>query len=159
MSTTPMTRSDVERIVRKARENDHRPDLYGVDLRGVDLSGLDLSGSDMRGANLDDTNLFDANLLWARGVVPLGHTPSGPAYMVPLPNGTWQLTVGCWDGTIADLRNLIAGDDWPEAEGVEQSRRRPILTRLADHADFLAAYHDDWLTAVVKRWGDKETTR
>ncbi|MFL0459096.1 pentapeptide repeat-containing protein [Kytococcus sedentarius] len=199
MSTLPIIRSDVERIVREARRRGHRihladldlsrldlsnaelrwanlrwanlsgADLRGADLRGADLHGADLSraalgGADLRGAemtyaNLSKTNLRGAHLSRAWGVALLGEVPSGPAWMVPLPNGTWRLTVGCWDGTTYELRTLIEGDDWPEAEGDEQDRRRPILTSLADHADNLAAYHDDWLQAVVKRWGDKETTR
>ena len=43
MSTTPMTRADVIRVVHEARKRDTRPCLPGVDLRGVDLSYLDLS--------------------------------------------------------------------------------------------------------------------
>lgn len=179
MTTTPMTRDDVKRIVREARVMGVRPVLDGADLREADLfeidlskaylRGVDLSGANLRGANLSrakldwanlsGADLYGADLRGAVGVVDLGRTPSGPAWMVPLPNGTWQLTVGCWDGTRAELRTLIAGDDWPDATGTEQARRRPILASLADHADNLAAYHHDWLQAVVKRWGDKETTR
>ena len=133
--------------------------FFDTNLSGSDLSNTDLSGSNMRKANLDGTNLFEANLSCARGVVALGCTPSGPALMVPLPNGTWRLDVGCWEGTTTDLRDMIAGESWPEAIGMEKDRRRPILTTLADLADAQAAYHHDWLQAVVKRWGDKEATR
>lgn len=183
MSTTHMTRDDVIRIVQEARERGETPDLCGVELRGVDLSridlsdvnlfganlrgafflgtnlrGVDLSGTELTGvnlyaANLAGVNLYGANLLWAMGVVTLGCTPSGPAHMVPLPSGIWRLDVGCWEGTTTDLRTLIAGDDWPEAVGIEQDLRRPVLTALADLADAQAAYHSDWLNAVVERWG------
>lgn len=183
MTTTPMTRRDVERIVQEARKRNIRPSLYDADMRDVDLSDLDLSKvflyranlrgaffsgtnlsgaslpwadmsfADLRGANLDGADLHETNLSWALGVVPLGHTPSGPARIVPLSNGTWWLTVGCWSGTTDNLRTLIAGDDWPEAVGIERDLRRPVLESLADHADNLANYHSDWLDAVVKRWG------
>ena len=171
--TTPLTRSEVEHAIREAHEEGERPNLCGANLRGVnlsranllgaDLSDADLRLADLRWANLRDANLAGADLHWADlsgadlrgalGVISLGETPSGPAHMVPLPTGTWQVTVGCWSGTTTALRELIAGDDWPEAEGDEQDRRRPILTALADHADSLAAYHADWLTAAVERWG------
>ena len=133
--------------------------LRGADLTGADLRRADLTHTNLFGANLTGADLAGASLIGTRGVVGLGCTPSGNAYMVPLPNGTWRLSVGCWDGTHAELRTLIAGDDWPEAEGAEQDRRRPILAALADFAGTQAAYHDDWLQAVVKRWGDKEATR
>ena len=182
MTTTSVTRSEVERIVREAREKGDHPNLRGADLRDADLSeadlrevdlrwanlrwadlhradlgGADLRWADLRGADLRDADLSEANLHGVRGVIPLGCTPSGYARMAPLPNGTWRLTVGCWGGTTAELRTLIAGEDWPDATGPERDRRRPILAALADLADAQATYHAGWLTAVVKRWGDKET--
>ena len=65
MSTTPMTRDDVERIVREARERGARPDLSETDLRGVDLFRVDLRGADLRGADLSGTILREADLFRA----------------------------------------------------------------------------------------------
>ena len=191
---TRLTRADVERIVREARERGVRIDLSGLDLRwailadatladailvdadltgahlsgadltGADLSGADLTGADLRGADLPGADLTGADLRGAilrgaKGVISFGTTPSGVARMIPLPGGFWWLTIGCWSGTTYDLRTLIDGDDWPEAQGDEQDRRRPILAALADLADAQATYRHDWLEAVVERWGDttKET--
>ena len=196
---TVLSRSDVERIVREAREAGARPDLAGADLRGADLReadlyradlreaslyradlagadlrgadlyradlreadlreadlrGADLHGADLRGADLHGANLHGANLHKAVGALSLGDTPSGPANLRPLPSGRWLLTVGCWSGTTADLRALAAGDDYPSGcDASERARRRPILMSLAAYADVLAAYHRDWLTAVVDTWG------
>ena len=77
-----MTRAEVERICKEARDAGEFPylsglDLSGLDLRLVDLTGADLSlvdlslvdlwgsnmsGANMSGANLCDTNLCDTNL-------------------------------------------------------------------------------------------------
>lgn len=67
-----MTKEDVERVVRKARERDERPDLTctnlerakltDVNLSGADLRSANLSGADLRGANLHGANLTGANL-------------------------------------------------------------------------------------------------
>lgn len=69
--------------------------------------------------------------------------PSGLVTLTPSADRTVLLLAGCWHGTPDDLRTLIAGDDWPEARGDEQDRRRPGLTALADLAD-----------AVAATWGD-----
>lgn len=92
----------------------------------IDLA--DLRWADLRGADLRGANLYGANLREAKGVL---HIPAG------LPSGEltlwhhdeeWRVRVGCWEGTPDDLRALIAKDrDWPEAEGEEIKRRRPLL--------------------------------
>lgn len=105
-----------------------RADLYGAYLRGAYLYGADLSRADLSGADLSGAYLSGADLSGAKGVL---HIPAG------LPSGTltlwqhddeWRVRVGCWEGTPDGLRALIAKDrDWPEAEGEEIKRRRPIL--------------------------------
>ncbi len=57
-----LTREDVERIVKEAREKQQRPDLRGADLRGADLRGADLERANLRGAYLRGANLKGANL-------------------------------------------------------------------------------------------------
>ena len=131
--------------------------LSWADLRGANLSWADLRGANLRGANLRGANLYGANLSWADlyGAdlreadlygASVSHpllscdTPSGRLTLVPL-HDHWRLRIGCWTGTTDDLRTLIAGDDWPEAEGAEQDKRRPVLAAIADLVDAHIAYH------------------
>ena len=166
--STPMTRDEVVRIVREARERGERANLRGTDLsganlRGTDLSGTDLrwanlSGTDLRWANLRGTDLRWANLRWAAGgLLAIDGLPSGSARLAPTPDG-WALRVGCWgDGTATygtdGLRTLIAGTDWPEARGEEQDRRRPGLAALADLCDAHAAAWPNLVPGLAEKWG------
>ena len=116
--------------------------LYGANLCGADLCGADLSEADLRGAR--------------GGVLAIDGLPSGDTRLAPTPDG-WALRIGCWgDGTAtyspAALRTLIAGTDWPEAEGDEQDRRRP-LAAVADLCDAHAAANPDLIADLAKRWG------
>ena len=178
-----MTRDEVLRIVREAQGRGERPnlrganlseaDLTGADLRGAnlrgaslrwanlrgaslcgaDLCGADLSEADLRGANLSEANLNGANLYGASGgVLAIDGLPSGPVRLIPTLDG-WSLRVGCWVGTVEALRTLIAGTDWPEAEGEEQDRRRPGLAAVADLCDAHAAANPDLIADLAKRWG------
>ena len=140
------------------READLRgANLYWADLRGANLSWANLRGANLYGADLRGANLYGANLSWARlyGAnlreanlrgASVSHpllscdTPSGRLTLVPL-HDHWHLRIGCWTGTTDDLRTLIAGDDWPEAEGAEQDKRRPVLAAIADLVDAHIAYH------------------
>ena len=116
--------------------------LRGANLYGADLRGANLYGADLRGARLYGANLYGANLSWASVSHPLlsCDTPSGWLTLVPL-HDHWHLRIGCWTGTTDDLRTLIAGDDWPQAEGAEQDKRRPVLAAIADLVDAHIAYH------------------
>ena len=113
--------------------------LSGSDLSGSDLSGSDLSGSDLRGTTcLSVTGL-----------------PSGHAILAPLPEG-WRLTIGCWNGTVPELRELIAKDTgWPEASGEQIAARRPMLTALADMCDAWTATNGIALQQVQDKWAPK----
>jgi len=121
--------------------------LYWADLREADLRGANLYWADLRGANLSWARLYGADLYGAdlRGA-SVSHpllscdTPSGRLTLVPL-HDHWHLRIGCWTGTTDDLRTLIAGDDWPQAEGAEQDKRRPVLAAIADLVDAHIAYH------------------
>lgn len=127
-------------------------DFTSADLRGVDLTGADLAranlrsanlaGADLAGADLTLATLDGANLDCARGlpVLSINGMPSGHLVLLPTPAG-WRLSIGCWRGTPAELRELIARDDWPSrCNAAERDRRRPMLTAAADAADaFIAA--------------------
>ena len=122
--------------------------LYGANLDGANLDGADLSRANLRGANLGGANLGGANLYWANlyganlrgaGILHVEGLPSGTATLIPEPDG-WALQIGCWRGTITELREMIACDDgWPEAVGAQIAERRPMLAALADMADAWAA--------------------
>ena len=158
-------------------------DLIGARLSGTDLRGADLSGADLRYANLRGANLPGADLRYAylssadlrgadlsgadlryailRGAdlrdaswdgLRVDGLPSHQVTLTPTPAG-WRLQVGCWSGTIAGLRALIASDDgWPEARGAEIARRRPILTALADLCDAHAEAHPGVIDKLAAAW-------
>ena len=118
--------------------------LYGANLRGADLRGANL-----RGANLREADLHGAGILHIDGL------PSGSATLIPDPDG-WVLQIGCWRGTITELREMIARDDgWPEAVGAQIVERRPMLAALADMADAWAAVNQLLLERVRKLHGTK----
>jgi hypothetical protein len=85
-------------------------------------------------------------------VLAIDGLPSGPVRLIPTLDG-WSLRVGCWVGTVEALRTLIAGTDWPEAEGDEQDRRRPGLAAVADLCDAHAAANPDLIADLAKHWG------
>ena len=129
--------------------------LSGANLSGANLSGADLYGANLSGANLSWANLRGANLSWANlsgalgGILRIDGLPSGQVTIIPTVDG-WRIKVGCWGwGTLDALRDLIAGTDWPDAEGAEQDDRRPGLAAVLAIADAHAAYHTDTLAAVV----------
>lgn len=150
--------------IEAARRGHRRINLRGADLRranlrGADLRGADLGRADLRGANLRGANLWGADLggadLWGANRVVLSVTglPSGQAILTPTPDG-WTLRVGCWMGTVAELRTLIASDDkWLEARGDQITIRRPMLSALADMCDAWIADRGDVLDEVIAKWG------
>ena len=109
--------------------------LYGANLRdanlyGADLRYADLRYADLRDADLRDADLRDADLRYAKGVLSIDGLPSGRAFYVPTSDG-WWITQGCWSGSLAEYREMIAGEEWPSAEGDEILRRRPGLQAVA----------------------------
>ena len=132
-------------------------DLYGADLRGADLRGADLRGADLRYADLLDADLYGANLRGARwGGLEINHLPSGALHLTPTPGG-WRITLGCWNGTPDQLRDLIAQDDgWPEAEGDEITRRRPYIQTALALCDLHMQDHEDIIPTLAEKWTDKE---
>lgn len=120
--------------------------LRGADLRGVDLRGVDLRAADLRAADLRGC---------VGGVLTLNGLPSGGVILIPTCDG-WDLSVGCWSGSVSDLEKLIATNEgWPEAIGEECDRRRPGLQALIAlcraHMDANASV----ITELADRWGDR----
>lgn len=151
-----------------------RTNMIGVNLRGANLRGVVMSGANLTGAILVDVDLrgayLDGAILTAvvlrsadmRDVkvcaLFLDGLPSGDLAFLPTPGG-WCLTIGCWRGTTDELREMIAGDDddWPEAEGEEVTKRRPMLEAAADMCDAYAAANPEALAevkATAERWKD-----
>lgn len=138
-----------------------RADCRDADFRGANLCQADLYRADMREADLFSANLRDADLCYTilTGASVIGlfleGLPSGHLVFIPTPKG-WQLTIGCWDGTTAELREMIAkDDDWPGAEGEQITERRPMLEAAADMCDSYAAaypYAVDGVKAAADRW-------
>ena len=132
-----------------------RANLTRANLTDANLTRANLWRTNLTGADLTDADLTGADLTGVRGgvlAIPCG-IPSGAVIFVPTPDG-WTLRVGCWTGTVADLRTRIAtDDDWPEATGNEATRRRPILAALCDLADAHIAYHANVVPALAKKWG------
>ena len=125
--------------------------LWNADLWNADLSYADLWNADLRGANLWGANLRRA--LW-NGLQITG-LPSGQIVLTPTPDG-WELRVGCWAGTIDGLRTLIAQDHgWPEAEGDEITRRRPVLQAALALIDEHIAMHPNVINELKTKWGTK----
>ena len=168
-----MTREDVLKIVREARNRDEVPDLNGVDLRGADLHGADLSGIDLswanlhgaylrgvdlRGANLAGADLTGADLIRANlaGAAWDGFCVDGihpyRCLLVPTPDG-WTVIIGFWTGTVAGLRALISrDDDWPEATGDQIADGRPRLAAFCDLCDAHIATHPGVIDDLTTRW-------
>lgn len=139
----------------------YRADMRDADLRGANLFEADMYRADMRGTDLFCTNLRDADLAYTVltdanliGLV-LDGLPSGHLIFIPTPKG-WHLTIGCWDGTTAELRAMIATDyDWPGAEGEQITERRPMLEAAADMCDAYAASYPHAVAdmkSAANRW-------
>lgn len=151
------------------RHQDDRPDLdlrrirARVDVRpGVragDLGGWVESTNNLSQEGeawvFGDARVSGDAQVWSRQTcLTVAGLPSGNATLTPTRDGSHLLRVGCWSGTVSDLRTLIATDDgWPEATGDEVARRRPGLTGLADLCDTVIASWDDpatWPAPTVR---------
>ncbi|ATW58479.1 hypothetical protein SEA_C3PO_80 [Corynebacterium phage C3PO] len=126
--------------------------LRGADLRFSNLRGADLYRANLYGANLCDADLRYANLAMTRwdGFAIDGLHPYR-ILLIPTPIG-WQMTIGCWEGTPENLSTLIAGDTWPEAEGDEITRRRPMLEAALHMVEAHIAAHPHVIDDLKERW-------
>jgi uncharacterized protein YjbI with pentapeptide repeats len=154
-------KGDLVNALRGARVKGEWPNAVGADLRGADLRDANLRGADLRDANLWGADLRGADLRGAdlsgtegSGVLRVDGLPSHQATLIPAVGG-WVLHVGCWTGTPDELRALIASDDdWPEAEGEEVGRRRPVLEALLVLIDAHIAAWPDLIDDLTKKWGN-----
>ena len=184
MTATKLTRKEVLRIVSEARAEGKRPDLSNANLTSTnlgyaslhdanlplanlsganltdagladaDLSGADLSNADLTDANLTDADLRDANLrgAWWGGLATDG-LHRYRCLLTPTPDG-WVTRIGCWAGTIPELRELIEGGDWPESGEKVQERLRPLLRLWCDLADAHTNSRPHVIPDLTKRWGE-----
>lgn len=126
--------------LKAARAQGLRPIAPSANLLGADLRGADLSA---------------ANLCGNSEILQITGMPSGQLILAPTCDG-WQLRVGCWTGTLDELRALISQDGgWPEAEGEEITRRRPILEAALTLCEAHTALHPGLIESLVKKWGTK----
>lgn len=126
--------------------------LRDADLRYASLRGADLHEAIMHGANLIGVNIRYANLAmtsWSGLAIDGLH----PYRILLVPTQyCWLMAIGCWEGTPDSLRTLIAGDVWPEAEGDEITRRRPLLEAALHMVDAHIAAHPNVIEDLKERW-------
>lgn len=124
-----------------SRTDLNRANMYSANLIGAYLAGADTEGASLAGAYLTG--------------LALEGLPSGPLLFIPTLEG-WSLKIGCWEGTTAELREMIAKDTgWPEAQGRAVEVRRPMLEAAANMCDAYAAAHPNALRSVkaaADRW-------
>lgn len=130
-------------------------DLYGANLSGASLTGADLHSARLHGANLTGANLTGADLRWAnlstQNRFLSQATPSGCAVMHPTPTG-WEVRVGCWTGTLDELDELIASDEWIESTPEEIQERRPYMQAWIALARAHQSLHADVIADLAARW-------
>ena len=138
-----------------ARERGERPVAPDANLRWSDLRGANLRGANLTRADLRDATLTGSDLRWAR-IIHLAGLPSGETIFMPTPGG-WYLTVGCWEGNLEDFKNLIASDEgWPEARGVEVTRRRPSLQAVAALCEAHMRLHPKIIEELAEKWQETD---
>lgn len=142
-------------------------DLSYAKLFGADLGCAILSGANLRYANLTGANLYGVGLIYADlryAEIRFSDLRSAEWYglcldglhryrilLIPTPDG-WRVTIGCWTGSPDNLRTIIAGDDWPEAQGDEITHRRPLLEAALHVVDAYIAAHPDVIYILKEKW-------
>ena len=126
-----------------------RTDMYCSNMYSANLIGAYMAGASFAGANLAGAYLTG---------LALEGLPSGPLLFIPTLGG-WRITIGCWEGTTDELREMISKDTgWPEARGKAVEVRRPMLEAAANMCDAYAAAHPNALKAVkaaADRWKEE----
>ena len=124
-----------------SRTDFDRANMYSAYLIGAYLAGADFEGANLAGADLTG--------------LALEGLPSGPLLFTPTLEG-WSLKIGCWHGTLDELREMISKDTgWPEARGKAVEVRRPMLEAAADLCEVYATEHPyalKMVKAAVDRW-------
>ena len=83
----------------------------------------------------------DARVAVSSHSLNISGMPSGTVNLFRTETG-YRFVIGCWAGTTDELREMIAGEDWPEADEEERKVRRPQLAALADMIDGIVAAWD-----------------
>ncbi|MDU4676015.1 MAG: pentapeptide repeat-containing protein [Cutibacterium avidum] len=157
-----------------ARANLFNASLAWADLTWANLSSANLTNADFFGANLCEANLYEARLLRTNlrqahlsdsilsstnffGAIWDGLAIDGihpyRCLLIPTVDG-WTVTIGCWTGAVDELRNLIAGDQWPESTGSKIIRLRPRLAAFCDLCDAHIATHPGVIDDLAARWSE-----
>ena len=134
--------------LKTARAKGVRPSAPGANLRSADLRCANLRSADLYGANLYGADLW--------GGMPIQAAKSGSGALVPTPVG-WRLSIGCWQNhTLEDLADLIADRvKWPDAEGEERERRRPMLKAVLALCEAHIAQQPEGIIAdLAEKWGE-----
>ena len=102
-----------------------------IDMTAIDLADVDI-WRDYAGA--------DRAINPAQDQLILGHVSSEdhPGRL----GRDGQISIGCWSGTVADLRALAASDRWPS--GANEGRRDQFRPRLLAFADLCDAQIEAW---------------
>lgn len=147
-----MDRQGVIKLVSAARAKGEYLSLIGENLSHANLHNASLSYADMRHADMTGACLAGANLYKASTDGILQITGLHPHQIIVTPERDgWNINIGCWNGTTAELRTLIAQDTgWPEAEGDEILRRRPLLEAALTMIEAHMAAHPNALDAARK---------
>lgn len=141
--------------------------LRGADLRAADLRKANLAGAPLMDACLQDADLTDANLdgvylrrtnlaAAAGGVLQITGLYPYAATLIPTYLG-WRLKIGCWEGTVDELRRLANRDEgWPEATGDEIKHRRPLLYAIIDMCETHMLHHYGLIQNLADKWDSDE---
>lgn len=108
----------------------------------LDILGL----TTLRGANLYGADLYGAV---HEHIMPISAGASGVGALYPQAEG-WRVSIGCWQHhTLEEFADLLADRiDWPEAEGEERERRRPLLAAIRATCD---AFIDQMPAGLIDR--------
>ncbi|WP_455951387.1 pentapeptide repeat-containing protein [Arcanobacterium haemolyticum] len=132
-------------------------DLSFADLCYANLSFADLTFADLCYANLDSANLCGANLSLVYYILQISNFYKYQAIFKPTPDG-WKITIGCWTGSIEELRTLADKDDgWPESTGKKIIENRPRLHLIADMCEMHMARFPGYIEKLAEKWGGNES--
>lgn len=148
--------------------NLHRATAMEVNFSHAILTEANLSGAWLSGSNLKHARLVKVNFLgtdlrqvilsaygWVGGILEVTGIHEYQAQFIPTPSG-WVLKVGCWQGTVGEFREMIAGEDWPATPPERQAAKRPALEALAAMCEAHVAQHSNLIYDLRQVWADDE---
>ena len=109
-----MTRDEVLRVVREARDQGCRANLYGANLSGADLSGADLSGASLANGE---------KLVEARPILQIGPIGSRCAYFTAyITDKGLRFDAGCQRQITRETFEQRLGDEHGDNEHAKEYR-------------------------------------